>query len=125
MMRPAIATLPRYGRLHEGWISPTDMAAALIVSCLHSYWLSGSSGCLRSHNGRRLATVGTVAKWYAGGGELVDHSSVHASQGSLPASAPRKYDTIRFTTKMRMARAWMHAPIETRKFSVSQPRPGS
>src|SRR4030095_5429137 len=103
MMRPAIATLPRYGRLHEGWISPTDMAAALIVSCLHSYWLSGSSGCFKSHNGRRLATVGTVATLYAGVGELVDHSKVHASHGSLPASAPLKYEMIRFHTNTRMA----------------------
>ena len=28
------------------------------------------------------------AKLYAGGGEVVDHSSVHASQGSLPAISP-------------------------------------
>src|SRR4030095_7608137 len=123
MMRPAIATLPRYGRLHEGWISPTDMAAALIVSCLHSYWLSGSSGCFRSHSGRRLATVGIVAKLYAGGGELVDHSSVHAPQVSLPAGAPLKYDTMRFATKTRMASAWTNAPTLIRRFSVSHPRP--
>src|SRR5215468_1082069 len=90
MIREAIATLPRYGRLEGCCISLNDGAAALIDFYLHSYWLSGSSGCFRSHNGRRLATTGTVAKLYAGGGELVDHSSVQASQGSFPASAPLK-----------------------------------
>ena len=38
----------------------------------------------------RLATVGVTAKLYAGGGELTDHSRVHASQGSFPAFAPLK-----------------------------------
>ena len=38
-----------------------------------------------------------TAKLYTGGGELVDHSSVHASQGSFPAGLPRKYDQIRLT----------------------------
>src|SRR5215468_7571345 len=90
MMRPAIATLPRCGRLQGCGISETDIAAALIDSYLHSYWLSGSSGCFTSHNGRRLATTGTVAKLYAGGGELADHSSVQASQGSFPALVPLK-----------------------------------
>src|SRR5215475_5637135 len=123
-MRPAIATLPRYGRLQEGSMSIVT-AAALIVFCLHSYWLSGSSGCFKSHNGRRLATTGTAAKLYAGGGELTDHSSVQASQGSLPALAPFQYETIRFHTKIRMATAWINAPRLTIKFRVSQPRPGS
>src|SRR5215813_1892035 len=125
MMRPAIATLPRYGRFQGRCVSESGIAAALIALCPHSYWLSGSSGCFRSHNGRALATTGTVAKLYAGGGELVDHSSVHASQGSLPALAPLKYDTMRFATKMRTASAWMNAPTLTRRFKVSQPRPGS
>src|SRR5215471_4251091 len=125
MISEAIATLPRYGRLTGGCTSESVIAAALIDLCLHSYWLSGSSGCFRSHSGRRLATTGSIAKLYAGGGELVDHSSVQASQGSFPAGAPLKYETIRFTTKIRTARAWMNAPTPTRKFSVSQPRPGS
>src|SRR5205809_1874437 len=54
----------------------------------HSYFQSGSSGCFKSHSGRRLRTSGKASKLYSGGGELVDHSSVHASHGSLPASAP-------------------------------------
>src|SRR5215475_5911274 len=116
-MRPAIATLPRYGRLQEGSMSIVT-AAALIVFCLHSYWLSGSSGCFKSHNGRRLATTGTVAKLYAGGGELVDHSRVHASHGSLPASAPLKYEMIRLATNTRIAIAWINAPIVMIRFKV-------
>src|SRR5262250_1783504 len=55
-----------------------------------SYFQSGSSGCFRSHNGRRLLATGSDAKLYAGGGELVDHSRVHASHGSFPAVSPLK-----------------------------------
>ena len=61
----------------------------------YSYFQSGSSGCFRSHSGRRLRTAGMTAKLYSGGGELVDHSSVHASHGSFPAALPRKYDQTR------------------------------
>src|ERR1700722_14249675 len=91
IMRPAIATFPRDGRRQAvaGFANEVVVVTALICF-VHSYRLSGSSGCLRSHKGRRLSTVGTVAKLYAGGGELMDHSSVHASQGSLPARAPLK-----------------------------------
>src|ERR1700730_11448735 len=55
-----------------------------------SYSQSGSSGGFRSHNGRRLWPTGASSKLYGGGGEVVSHSSVHASHGSLPASSPRK-----------------------------------
>ena len=57
-----------------------------------SYFQSGSSGCLRSHSGRRLLTSGMTAKLYAGGGDGTAHSSVQASQGSFPAGLPLKYD---------------------------------
>src|SRR5581483_8288940 len=50
---------------------------------------SGDSGCLRSQSGRRLRTIGTVSKFSAAGGEAAAHSSVQASQGSLPARAPK------------------------------------
>ena len=95
------------------------------VNFLYSYFQSGSSGCLRSHNGRRLLTTGRTGKLYAGGGEGVDHSRVHASHGSLPAGSPRKYDHRRFATKTNMAVAWKNTPIVTIRFRVSQPRPGS
>src|SRR5260370_41148651 len=61
-------------------------------SPVYSYFQSGSSGCLMSQSGRRLLTTGIVAKLYSGGGELVDHSSVHASQGSFPAASPLTSD---------------------------------
>ena len=57
-------------------------------SSRYSYCQSGSSGCLRSHSGRRLCTVGIASKLYAGGGEDVAHSNVQPSQGSLPATRP-------------------------------------
>src|SRR5262245_59718965 len=60
------------------------------MNFLYSYFQSGSSGCLRSHNGRRLLKTGSTGKLYAGGGEGVDLSKVHASHGSLPARSPLK-----------------------------------
>src|SRR5258708_3861507 len=95
------------------------------VCRVHSYFQSGSSGCLRSQSGRRLLTVGMTEKLYAGGGEGVDHSSVQASHGSLPAVAPLKYDHARFTMKTAMPSAWKKTPIVTMRFHTSQPRPGS
>src|SRR5882757_5248375 len=71
----------------------------------HSNFQSGSDGCLRSQSGRRLLTIGIAAKLYAGGGEFVDHSSVHASHGSLPAARPLKYDHSRLMTKTKMPSA--------------------
>src|SRR6516165_1378968 len=98
--------------------------------CVHrrssySYWLSGSSGCFQSQSGRRLATNGMVAKLYAGGGELTDHSRVQASQGSFPAKAPFQYELMRFHTNTRTAAPWMKAPMVTIRFNVSHPRCGS
>ena len=55
---------------------------------LHSYFQSGSSGCFRSHSGRRLRTVGICSKLYGGGGDVVDHSNVQAFHGSSPAGWP-------------------------------------
>src|SRR4030095_722094 len=65
----------------------------------HSYFQSGSSGCFRSHSGRRLRTSGKVSKLYSGGGGVVEHSSVQASQGSSPAGAPRRSDHSTLATK--------------------------
>src|SRR5215475_13529695 len=91
----------------------------------YSYFQSGSSGCLASHNGRRLATTGIAPKLYSGGGDVVDHSSVHASQGSLPATGPRKYDQMKFVTQQRIPAIWNSTPMETIRFQISHPRPAS
>src|ERR1700721_1699592 len=90
-IRQYIPTRPRDGSRHSR-LPGTLTDSALIA---YSYLQSGSSGCFRSHSGRRLCTLGILAKLYSGGGELVDHSSVHASHGSFPASFPRKKDQIR------------------------------
>src|SRR5579859_7680810 len=91
----------------------------------HSNAESGSSGCFKSQSGRRLATTGSTGKLYAGGGEDVDHSSVHASHGSGPASAPRKYECTRLYTNTRIAIAWIKPPSEIIWFSTVHPRSGS
>src|SRR5271155_5295588 len=90
IMRQNIATRPFEGCTHGCSASACAIAAVLIASGPHSYFQSGSSGCFMSHSGRRLVATGSVAKLYDGGGEGVDHSSVHASHGSFPASFPLK-----------------------------------
>src|SRR5207302_9928032 len=67
-----------------------------------SYLQSGSLGCLRSHNGLLLRTTGSFSKLYSGGGELVVHSSVQASQGSSPARFPHLSELITFQTKINI-----------------------
>src|SRR6266481_9055126 len=89
-MRQYIPNRPRAEGPHRSSGSRIVTGTALIGISLYSYFQSGSSGCLRSQSGRRLLTDGVTAKLYAGGGELVDHSSVHASQGSLPEVLPLK-----------------------------------
>src|SRR5213083_292324 len=42
----------------------------------------------RSHRGRALVIGGRVTKLYAGGGDDVAHSSVHAFHGLSPAGIP-------------------------------------
>src|SRR5207244_13032292 len=66
----------------------------------YSYCQSGSSGCFRSHSGRRLCTTGITSKLYAGGGEVVAHSSAQASQGSAPAGRPCRSDAITLYRKI-------------------------
>src|SRR5204862_777988 len=44
----------------------------------------------RSRSGRALVTYGTSSKLCGGGGEVVYHSSVSASQGSLTARTPER-----------------------------------
>src|SRR5579862_3647803 len=99
MISESIATRPRGGRVQTVSPGASGCERVLIGFCslpsVYSYFQSGSSECFRSHRGRRLRTAGIEAKLYSGGGEVVAHSSVQASQGSLPATAPAKYDWIR------------------------------
>src|SRR5215472_5955246 len=125
-IRESIPTRPREGIVHGDSTSGCADAALLNRILLnHSYFQSGSSGCLRSQSGRLLWTVGVIAKLYSGGGEAVDHSRVQASQGSFPAIAPRQYDHRRFATNKSTATPWKRTPMETSKFQISHPRPGS
>src|ERR1044072_4030327 len=49
---------------------------------------SACTGWTRSQRGRGLRTGGRGCELWGGGGELVAHSSVQASQGFGPASRP-------------------------------------
>src|SRR4051794_35540934 len=82
-------------------VGGADRLISLKACPPYSYFQSGSSGCFKSHRGRRLWTVGMVSKLYAGGGEVVAHSSVQAPHGLSPAGRPWRHDTITLYTKMR------------------------
>src|SRR5262245_36382524 len=101
VISPITPTLRRDGSDHSANSagSVRVLALAIAVPSDYSYFQSGSSGCFRSHSGRRLRTSGRTSKLYSGGGEVVDHSSVHASQGSSPAGLPCRSDQRRLTTK--------------------------
>ena len=45
-------------------------------------------------------SAGSATKFSCGGGDVVAHSRVHASQGLSPATLPRKNDVARFQTKI-------------------------
>src|SRR5262249_36513740 len=88
----------------------------------HSCGPSGSSGCFRSHRGRRLPTTGTTSKLYSGGGEVVAHSRVQASHGSSPARSPLRSERTTFTTKKRTPSICSGTPAVVTRFHHSHPR---
>src|SRR5262249_29444861 len=100
-------------------------ALAAVVRRRHSYFQSGSSGCFRSHSGRLLRTSGSVAKLYSGGGDVVAHSSVQASHGSLPATWPWRSERTTFQMKSAIAADWNTTPTDATRFTLSQPRPAA
>src|SRR6267143_5633597 len=53
--------LAREEREHSDPSTVRQDPIRICARCAHSYFQSGSSGCLRSHSGRRLFTTGTVA----------------------------------------------------------------
>src|SRR5262249_4589392 len=104
MNKQITAVLRREGNLHSTGLNCIAIASSLVTAVssqlsAYSCAQSGSSGCLRSQSGRRLRTVGNVSKLYSGGGEVVVHSSVHASHGSSPASFPLRHDMRRLATR--------------------------
>src|SRR6476660_7292277 len=80
---------------------PTSLCSGRVTVALFSptIW-SGRSGLAKSHNGRRLRIGGSATKFSCGGGDVVAHSSVHASQGLSPATLPRKKDLAKFQTRI-------------------------
>src|SRR5207248_5966445 len=81
---------------------------------------SGRSRLARSHNGRRLRIGGSAIKFSCGGGEVVAHSSVHASQGLSPAILPRKNEVARFQTRMSAAALMKKTPLVESMFIQPQ-----
>src|SRR5919201_5426721 len=65
----------------------------------------------RSHSGRALSMGGSAAKLYAGGGEVVAHSSVQASHGLSPAGFPFRRLQNLFHSRNMVARAVTNAPV--------------
>src|SRR5205823_4764392 len=64
-----------------------------------------------SKNGRSERIGGSESKLRSGGGEVVAHSSVWPSQGSLPAGRPWRSDRYRFQAKNSTLTAMMNEPI--------------
>src|SRR5581483_1315634 len=64
-----------------------------------------------SHNGRALNTVGMRSKLCSGGGDGIDHSSVAASHGSSPATAPKRTLRKKLYRNTSVAAAIVNAPI--------------
>src|SRR5229473_3745476 len=77
---------------------------------------SGRSGFAISHNGRRLRIGGSASKFSCGGGEVVAHSSVHASQGLSPATLPRKNEVAKFQTRISAAALMKKTPVVESRF---------
>src|SRR5438876_2681863 len=81
---------------------------------------SGRSGLARSHNGRRLRIGGSATKFSCGGGEVVAHSRVHASQGLSPATLPRKNEVAKFQTRISAAALMKKTPVVESRFIQPQ-----
>src|SRR6266436_4826603 len=126
MIRQVMPTTPLEG-VHSTFGSREIVAVVAFIVCSlsHSYFQSGSVGCLMSQSGRRLLTVGISAKLYSGGGELVLHSRVQASQGSLPAGFPLRNEQRTLSSQISMPAIWNAAPMLQMRLRVPQPRSAS
>src|ERR671933_1893203 len=83
----------------------------------------GDSAYFMSHTGRELRTIGTTSKLCGGGGEVVAHSRVWPSQGSLSAIAPLRRVRSTLRIKTRILRAIVNAPSVETQFQKSKPIP--
>src|SRR5690606_11394740 len=63
-----------------------------------------------SQSGWRLCTAGMPRTLYGGDGVGMDHSSVSARQGLVPASAPRRADHSKLMMKTSTPTAVRYAP---------------
>src|SRR5260370_42267491 len=106
-----IPTLRGEGNFHS--VSGVAYVSVLTNYPIESYsnFQSGSSGCFKSHSGRRLRTSGISSKLYSGGGEVVVHSKVQASHGSSPAILPFRADQIMLMLKIMAPILSIIAPI--------------
>src|SRR5581483_1460781 len=102
----------------DPWATPTRLSERL-------HFQSGSSGCFRSQSGRALRTGGWVMKFHGGGGDVVAHSSVQASQGSLPARSPVRSERNTLTRKTSTPTPRITAPTVCAKLIGSQPGSGA
>src|SRR5438128_10035630 len=83
---------------------PTLLWSGRVTAALFSPTIgSGRSGLAKSHSGRRLRIGGNATKFSCGGGDVVAHSSVHASQGLSPATLPRKNEVDKDQTRISAA----------------------
>ena len=80
-----------------------------------------SSGWFWSQTGRRDRIGGIFKKLWCGGGEVVAHSKVAASQGLSPAGIGFSHDTTTLTTKSATETSRIAAPTLEIRFRVVKP----
>src|SRR5947207_15577147 len=105
---------------------PTLLWSGSVTAAVFSPTMgSGRSRLARSHNGRRLRIGGNATKFSCGGGDVVAHSSVHASQGLSQATLPRKNKVVKFQTKISAAALMTNKQmVETRCIQPQRGRSG-
>src|SRR5207249_9711845 len=84
---------------------------------------ASASRRLKSRSGLALDTYGTRSKLCGGGGEVVYHSSVSASQGSFPARRPFCEVTTTFERKTKIPTPMIPEPIVEARLYHSQSPP--
>src|SRR5687767_9311546 len=125
LMKMVTAIASRSGQYDGGgmWIAAIDSLVG--AGGRGVGWPPWPSPCFCSQRSSRPWEVGSTAKLYTGGGEGMLHSSVRASHGSGPATAPERCVLKALTMNTRIDSAMMNAPIDDTMFQKFHPRSGA
>src|SRR5712691_1702117 len=118
---PTACSSRRSGSCPTAAPGPSPSAAPAITGASRP---SSVSAYLRCQKSSTECTTGTASKLCGGGGDVVAHSRVRASQGSSPAISPCLRDHHTLYMKTTMDAAIMNAPTVETKFQKFQPAKG-